>query len=68
MNVTQLDRKAVELEIAELMILLGVEKTRKLLNLPPRAAIDSVEQHRQWQDSLDKEEFFDSVFGKGSKK
>ena len=68
MSITQLDRKAVELEIAELMVLLGVEKTRKLLNLPRRVSVDSVEQHRQWQDSLDKEEFFDSVFGKGSQK
>lgn len=67
MSITQLDRKAVELEIAELMILLGVEKTRKLLNLPQRISVDSVEQHRQWQDSLDKEEFFDLVFGKESK-
>jgi hypothetical protein len=42
---------------------LGPVETTRFLNLPRRRLLDSVERHRQWQDSLDKDRFFDQVFG-----
>jgi len=36
--------------------------TMRFLSLRREPIIDAVAQHRQWQDRLDKERFFDKVF------
>jgi hypothetical protein len=52
-------RRAIE----ALMEALGPIETARFLTLPRRRRLDSVMRHRQWQDSLDKDLFFDQVFG-----
>lgn len=42
---------------------LGPVEASRFLALPRQKRLDSVERHRQWQASLQKNEFFDTVFG-----
>ena len=42
---------------------LGPVETARFLTLPPPATGDSVRRHREWQATLDKDAFFDQVFG-----
>ena len=42
---------------------LGPIEAARFLTLPHQHRLDSVTRHRQWQDSLDKDAFFDQVFG-----
>jgi hypothetical protein len=49
--------------IDALMSTLGPIEAVRFLTLPRQRRVDSVTRHRQWQDSLDKERFFDQVFG-----
>ena len=53
----------VQRAIDVLMNALGPVETIRFLTLPRRRRLDSVTRHRQWQDSLDKDRFFDQVFG-----
>jgi len=55
--------KMVQRAIDVLMNALGPIETVRFLTLPRRRRLDSVTRHRQWQDSLDKDRFFDQVFG-----
>ena len=41
---------------------LGPVETTRFLTLPQRRRMDSVARHRQWQESLDQDRFFDQVF------
>jgi len=52
-------RRAVDV----LMGTLGPIETARFLTLPRQRRLNSVMRHRRWQDSLDKERFFDQVFG-----
>lgn len=49
--------------VEALMTVLGPIDTTRFLNLPSRQILDYVEWHRQWQERLDPEIFFDEVFG-----
>lgn len=55
----ELVRRGVE----ALVQALGPVETRRFLTLTPQRRIDVVQRHRQWQDTLVKEQFFDEVFG-----
>ena len=55
----ELVRRAID----ALMDSLGPVETVRFLTLPRRLMLDSVKRHRQWQDSLDKDHFFDQIFG-----
>jgi len=46
-----------------LMSTLGPVETARFLALPRQRRLDSVESHRQWQAGLDKDQFFNQVFG-----
>jgi len=46
-----------------LMTALGPVETARFLTLPRQRRLDSVKRHRQWQASLDKDQFFHQVFG-----
>jgi len=46
-----------------LMTALGPVETTRFLTLARQKRVDSVKRHRQWQDTLDKDRFFDQVFG-----
>jgi len=41
---------------------LGVVEATRFLALKSRGRLESVERHRQWQDGLDRDEFFGEVF------
>ena len=42
---------------------LGPVEATRFLTLPQRRRMDSVARHRSWQDGLDRDRFFDQVFG-----
>jgi len=52
-------KKGVEALIKEL----GPVEAIRFINLPKRKRLESVRRHRQWQRQLDKERFFNEVFG-----
>jgi hypothetical protein len=43
---------------------LGPVEALRFINMPKRKRIESVRRHREWQRLLDKDRFFDEVFGK----
>lgn len=45
---------------------LGSIETVRFLTLPRQRRLDSVTRHRCWQETLDKDRFFDQVFGSPS--
>jgi uncharacterized protein YcgL (UPF0745 family) len=55
--------KMIRRGLEALMAALGPVETVRFLTLPRRRRLDSVRRHRQWQASLDQEQFFDQVFG-----
>lgn len=54
----------LEQAIDLLMEKLGPVETSQFLSLPPEKRMESVKRHRLWQASLEKDRFFDDVFGK----
>ena len=42
---------------------LGPIETARFLNLAQQRRVDSVLRHRLWQEKLDRDRFFDQVFG-----
>lgn len=46
-----------------LMKALGPVETARFLTLPRGRRLESVRRHREWQASLEPQEFFDLVFG-----
>lgn len=52
-------RRAVE----TLLRALGPVEATRFLALPRKRHLDSVQRHREWQDTLDQEVFFRQVFG-----
>ena len=53
----------IQRAVEALMKALGPVEAVRFLNLPRPLYPDSVEWHRQWQASLDRERYFDEVFG-----
>lgn len=52
-------RKAIEVLIKEL----GPVETIRFINIPKKKRMESVKRHQQWQKTLDKDRFFNEVFG-----
>ena len=52
-------RRALE----ALLRALGPVEVNRFLTLPRQRRLDAVQRHRQWQATLDKDPFFDQVFG-----
>ena len=46
-----------------LMSALGPVEMNRFLTLPRQRRLDAVQRHRQWQATLDKDQFFDLIFG-----
>lgn len=46
-----------------LMEKLGPIETSRFLSFPPQKRIESVKRHQKWQSELEKNEFFNDVFG-----
>jgi hypothetical protein len=59
----QLITKAVDVLVREL----GPVEASRFLALPRKKRVESAKRHRQWQAQLQKDEFFDRVFGAQSK-
>ncbi len=59
-NEEELSIKAIRLLTEKL----GPLETSRFLSIAGRKRTESVKRHRQWQKNLDKEKFFNSVFGK----
>ena len=57
------EEEMIQQAVDTLVDALGPIETARFLTLPRRQALDSVPRHRRWQESLDKERFFDQVFG-----
>ena len=49
--------------ISLLMEKLGPVETKRFLTIATPKRVDSVLRHRDWQATLDKDRFFDQVFG-----
>ena len=58
----------IQRAVKALMTTLGPVETTRFLTLPRRHRLDSVHRHRQWQATLDPQDFFDQVFGRTGKK
>jgi hypothetical protein len=52
-------RRAIEALLRDL----GPVEATRFLTLPQRRKVDSVTRHRLWQEGLDRDVFFDQVFG-----
>lgn len=59
----QLITKAVDVLVREL----GPVKASRFLALPRKKRVESVKRYRQWQAQLQKDEFFNRVFGAQAK-
>ena len=60
MDEDTLIRKSIEV----LMEKIGPVETIRFMNIPRKKRIESVRRHRKWQKMLDKDKFFDEIFGK----
>ncbi len=56
------EEQLIDQALKALTAVLGPIETMRFLTLPREKRIDSVEQHRQWQESLDRNIFYDQVF------
>lgn len=59
MNETQLIQQAIVVLIEKL----GTIDTNRFLSLKSSERLDSVLRHQIWQSTLDKDVFFDEIFG-----
>ena len=53
-------KKGIDVLIKEL----GPVEAIRFINIPKKRRMESVRRHRQWQKLLDKDRFFNEVFGK----
>lgn len=49
--------------IKALIDTLGPVETNRFIRMPKEKRIDSVKRHQEWQNGLDKDEFFKKIFG-----
>jgi hypothetical protein len=59
MNETQLIQQAIAILIEKL----GTTDTNRFLSLKSSERLDSVLRHQTWQKTLNKNDFFDEIFG-----
>jgi hypothetical protein len=53
----------IQRAIEVLLETLGPVETTRFLSLPVKKRRDSVKRHREWQSQLEREPFFNEVFG-----
>jgi hypothetical protein len=58
-----LEEEMVNRALDALMSALGPVEATRFLTLPRKRILDSVARHHHWQAGLDKDRFFDQVFG-----
>lgn len=59
MNEEIMVKKGIKALIGEL----GPVEANRFINMPRKKRIESVKRHREWQKYLDKDKFFNKVFG-----
>lgn len=57
------DDELIERAIKALIDALGPGEAMRFLTLPRPERLESVARHRQWQESLDPQQFIEQVFG-----
>lgn len=63
-TIKYMDEEAViEKAVKVLMEELGPVETIRFINLPKRKRLESVRRHREWQKTLNKDSFFNEIFG-----
>ena len=60
MDEDTLIRKSIEV----LMEKIGPVETIRFMNIPRKKRVESIRRHREWQKMLDRDKFFDEIFGK----
>lgn len=64
-QVTYMDEEVVIKKGMEALIKeLGPVEAVRFITIPKMKRMESVRRHREWQKMLDKDRFFDEVFGK----
>jgi len=58
------DNQLIQQAISVLIDKLGATDTNRFLSLKSAQRLDSVLRHQTWQDTLEKDSFFDDVFSK----
>ena len=58
------EEEMIHRAIQALLKELGPIETVRFLTLPQQRRLDSVTRHRLWQEGLDRDHFFDQVFGR----
>ncbi len=53
-------KKSIEFLMKEI----GPVETFRFITLPRKKRLESVHRHRKWQKGLDKDKFFNEIFGK----
>lgn len=56
------EEKLIKLALQALLQALGPVEMTRFLALEQTNRLDSVERHRQWQESLDRTEFYNQLF------
>lgn len=59
----QPEEELIEKATTILLSQLGPAEAFRFLTLPRKSRMESVARHRKWQQSLDKQTFFNDVFG-----
>jgi hypothetical protein len=57
------EEKTVQRGVAVLVKELGPVESMRFLSLQQKRRMESVRRHRSWQRALEKEQFFDELFG-----
>ncbi len=57
------EEEMIRRAVQALLETLGPIETSRFLTLPRTPRLESVLRHQVWQEGLDKEQFFDQVFG-----
>jgi hypothetical protein len=57
------EEELIDKALEALMKALGPVEAVRFLTLPRSRRLESVERHRQWQATLNQEQFFNQVFG-----
>lgn len=56
------EEQLIHKALKTLMNALGPTETMRFLALPREKHIDAVERHRQWQETLNRDLFYDQIF------
>ena len=56
------EEKMVKKAVRAIVEAVGPIEASRFITMPRKKRVESVKRHRQWQQTLDKDEFFDRIF------